>query len=76
MTDRLSGKTAIVTGGASGIGRATVLRFAAEGASVIIADVNRENAAHTEQLALDAGHGDRVCFRTAMSQTNQTSPPA
>ena len=39
---RLENKVAIVTGGASGIGRATVARFAAEGASVVIADNNRE----------------------------------
>ncbi|GAA5139929.1 SDR family NAD(P)-dependent oxidoreductase [Pseudonocardia adelaidensis] len=38
------GKTAIVTGGAMGLGGATVERFAAEGANVVIADVNTEAA--------------------------------
>lgn len=37
---RLAGKVAIVTGAASGIGRATVLRFVAEGAQVVAADLN------------------------------------
>jgi 3alpha(or 20beta)-hydroxysteroid dehydrogenase len=39
---RLEGKRAIVTGGASGIGEAIVRRFAAEGASVLIADVQED----------------------------------
>ena len=38
MAKMLDGKVAIVTGGASGIGRAAVLNFAAEGARVVVAD--------------------------------------
>ena len=37
---RLAGKTAIITGAASGIGRASAERFAAEGASVVVADIS------------------------------------
>lgn len=47
MMARLSGKTAIVTGAASGIGRATAMLFAAEGAQVLIVDVNGAGAAET-----------------------------
>jgi NAD(P)-dependent dehydrogenase (short-subunit alcohol dehydrogenase family) len=39
---RLDKKVAVITGAASGIGRATAIRFAGEGASVVIADLNRE----------------------------------
>ena len=42
---RLEGKSAIVTGGGSGIGQATVRKFAAEGARVLIADIQAEKAA-------------------------------
>lgn len=39
---KLDKKVAVITGAASGIGRATAIRFAGEGASVVIADLNRE----------------------------------
>jgi NAD(P)-dependent dehydrogenase (short-subunit alcohol dehydrogenase family) len=48
---RLSGKAAIVTGGASGIGRATAIRLAAEGARVLAVDVNGEGLAETAKLS-------------------------
>ncbi len=38
---RLKGRVAIITGAASGIGRATAIRFASDGAAVVIADINR-----------------------------------
>ena len=39
---RLNGKVAIITGAASGIGRATAIKFAGEGAAVVVADLNTE----------------------------------
>jgi NAD(P)-dependent dehydrogenase (short-subunit alcohol dehydrogenase family) len=48
MTGRLDGKVAVVTGGCSGIGLATVRRFAEEGATVVIGDVD---AARGEEVA-------------------------
>ncbi len=52
---RLEGKVAIITGAASGIGRATAIRFAEEGASVIIADINEEGGQVVEQEIREGG---------------------
>ncbi|MHA7838564.1 MAG: SDR family NAD(P)-dependent oxidoreductase, partial [bacterium] len=52
---RLEGKTAIITGGAQGIGRAYCLRFAEEGASVGIADLREEQAEAVAREITDRG---------------------
>ncbi|MCI0344376.1 MAG: SDR family NAD(P)-dependent oxidoreductase, partial [Chloroflexi bacterium] len=44
---RLDGKVAVITGGGSGMGRATTLRFLDEGASVVVADFNEETGSGT-----------------------------
>jgi len=54
MNNELSGKVAIVTGAASGIGRGVAERFVAEGARVVLADVNREQG---EAVAAELGSG-------------------
>jgi 3(or 17)beta-hydroxysteroid dehydrogenase len=60
MTGRLNGKIAIVTGAASGVGKADALLFAREGARVVLTDVNedagREVAAHIGDAALFVRH--------------------
>jgi NAD(P)-dependent dehydrogenase (short-subunit alcohol dehydrogenase family) len=65
MAGRLQGRVAVVTGGGNGIGRATVLRFLAEGARVVAVDLNAETGAETVELARREGHGDRVRFARA-----------
>ena len=56
MTGRLAGKTCLITGAGSGIGRATAILFAREGASVAVADVSRESA--DETVAMVASDAD------------------
>jgi len=51
----LKDKVALITGGGSGIGRATALIFAREGAKVVIADLNRKGAEETVAMAEKAG---------------------
>jgi NAD(P)-dependent dehydrogenase (short-subunit alcohol dehydrogenase family) len=55
---RLSGRIAVVTGSASGLGRAIALRFAQEGATVVVSDVRpdpREGGENTEEVIAAAG---------------------
>ncbi|MCZ6829857.1 MAG: SDR family NAD(P)-dependent oxidoreductase [Gammaproteobacteria bacterium] len=52
---RFEGKRVLVTGAASGIGRATALAFVAEGAAVLIADINEAGLQETVAMAGSAG---------------------
>ncbi len=62
MINRLSDKTIIVTGAASGIGRGTALRLLSEGANVAALDLN---AAEVQQLTQEAPEADRARLFTA-----------
>jgi NAD(P)-dependent dehydrogenase (short-subunit alcohol dehydrogenase family) len=55
MPGQLAGKVALITGGASGIGRATALAFAREGARLIIADLHAEGGYQTVHLITEQG---------------------
>ena len=52
---RMANKTAIVTGGGSGIGRATCVRFAEEGANLVVADIEVSGAEETAAKVLELG---------------------
>jgi NAD(P)-dependent dehydrogenase (short-subunit alcohol dehydrogenase family) len=56
MAERLGGKVGLVTGGASGIGRATARRFVAEGARVVVGDVDEAGLAALGDELGDAAH--------------------
>lgn len=55
MAGRFDGKVALVTGAAGGMGRATALAFAAEGAQVVVADVDAAGGEGTVELVRSAG---------------------
>jgi len=65
--ERFEGKAGLITGGASGIGRATALAFAREGARVVIADISVDGGLETAQMITEAG-GKALFVRTDVSK--------
>jgi len=62
MSERLRGKCAIITGGGSGIGRATAARFVREGARVLIADSREEAAQAVADELAGGGPGEALAW--------------
>jgi NAD(P)-dependent dehydrogenase (short-subunit alcohol dehydrogenase family) len=68
VSNRLQGRVAVVTGGGNGIGRATAIRFAAEGAAVVVADLQADGTAETVTI-IEAAGGRAVGCRLDASST-------
>ena len=67
MPGRLDGKVALVTGGSSGIGRASSLAFAKAGARVVVSDVDVDGGAETVQM-LQSDGGEAMFVRADVSK--------
>jgi NAD(P)-dependent dehydrogenase (short-subunit alcohol dehydrogenase family) len=72
MAGTLEGRVALVTGAASGIGRATALAFAHEGAKVVAADVAAEAGRETVDL-IEAAGGDAVFVRADVARAEDVA---
>jgi len=56
---RVHGKISLITGGGSGIGRASAITLAREGSSVVITDLNKDTAQETANLINESGGKSR-----------------
>ncbi len=70
MSSIYAGKVALVTGGGSGIGRATALAFASEGAKVVVADLSPEGGLQTLEM-IKAGGGEATFVAVDVSDESQ-----
>ena len=70
MAGRLQDKVAVVTGGANGIGRACCVRFAEEGADVVVADLDAAAGDVTVQLVREAGRDARFVRTDTTSEAD------
>lgn len=84
MTRSLEGKTAVITGAGSGIGRGVALRLAEDKAAIAVWDLNAEGAAETVKLIEDAGGkaiaievdcSEKEAIRNAAARTREALGP-
>ena len=72
MAGQLEGKVSLITGGGSGIGKASALAFAREGSKVVVADVNVDGGEQTVRLIQDTG-GEATFVRADVSISSDVS---
>ena len=72
MTGQLEGKVSLITGGGSGIGKASALAFAREGSKVVVADVNVEGGEQTVRLIQDTC-GEATFVRADVANSSDVS---
>ena len=72
MSSKLDGKVALVTGGGSGIGRATALAFANDGARVVVADRTKDQGQETVEIIKTSG-GEALFVETDVSKSDEVN---
>jgi len=70
MKGRLENKVALITGGGSGLGRAAAIKFAQEGAKVVVGDVSEEISEKTVSLIRENG-GEAISVRADVSNSSE-----
>ena len=71
MSSSLKDKVAIITGGGRGIGKAIALRYAQEGAKLVLPDINLEGAEETAK-EIKAKGGEAIAIKTDVSDEKST----
>ena len=74
MTQTMTGKVALVTGAGDGLGRASAIVFAREGAQVVVSDIDETGGTETVSLIREAG-GEATFVSCATSPASSRSTP-